>query len=55
MARPPKLNLEEVIPVIEKGVAKKESKVAVAKRLGVSRNTLHYWIANIPEIKNLFN
>ena len=55
MARPPKLNLDEVIPIIKKGVAKKESKVAIAKSLGVSRNTLHYWIVNIPEIKDLFH
>lgn len=54
MARPKKYELSEVIPIIKEAVKNKESKVDIAKRLNVSRNTLHYWIKNHPELKDLF-
>lgn len=54
MPRPTKLILEEAIPVIEVGIKNKQSKIEIARRLGVSRNTLHHWIATAPEIKALF-
>jgi len=55
MSRPKKLTFQEVIPVIQEGVRKKESKVKIAQRLNISRNTLHYWIKMYPEIRQLFD
>lgn len=54
MPRPKKLDLEKVLPIIEDCVRHKESKVKIAKKLNISRNTLHYWIANYPEVRRVF-
>ena len=54
MARPTGLDIDKAIPVIMSGIEKSKSKVEIAQELGISRNTLHYWITKYPEIRKLF-
>lgn len=54
MSRPTKYDIKEILPIVETSLAKKESKVEIAKKLNISRNTLHYWINKYPELKKLF-
>lgn len=55
MPRPSKLDFEKLAPIIRHCIAKKQSKVKIAEKLGVSRNTLHYWIVKYPDIRKLFD